>query len=50
MSVPSTKRMLTLPDDEVETAVRLSMPLMVLRLSSSGRTISRSVSAGEDDG
>jgi len=50
MSVPSTKRRLTLPEDEVAFAVRVSTPLMVLRLSSRGRTMSRSVSAGEDDG
>ena len=49
MSVPLTKPMLNRPESAEALADSVSMPLMVLRLSSSGRTIVRSISSGEDE-
>jgi tRNA A37 threonylcarbamoyladenosine synthetase subunit TsaC/SUA5/YrdC len=43
------KDSLTRAESAVAVAERVSMPLMVPKASSSGRTTSRSTSAGEDD-
>ena len=50
MSVPSTKVMLTRAGSAEALADSVSMPLIVPSESSSGRTISRSTSSGEEDG
>ena len=50
MSVPSTKLMLTDPSSAEAVADIVSIPLMVPRMSSRGRTMFRSVSSGDEDG
>ncbi len=49
MSVPSRKPMLTRAESAVALADSVSIPLIVLSESSSGRTIRRSTSSGEEE-